>query len=178
MDVFIWSPSPHKSCHMLELRQWVHKLVGWPWWSANGPVAPTTPNIGCQAVLGCLVLIPCVMAYPKLIFFGLWACLDPIEPEHVLWLVDVFCLGLRSVFPCSWSVFSALFHLHTNIYQHSWKWLVINPYHYVDVYILCICVGVDDLNLVLKSRQHMHVPQVWCDGTSSFCIVHFSGIWE
>ena len=37
-----------------------------------------------------------------------------------------------------WSVFSPLIHLHTNIYQHSWKWSLINPYHYVDVYVLCI----------------------------------------
>ena len=50
-------------------------------------------------------------------------------------------------------MFSPLFHLHTNIYQHSWKWLVINPYHYVDAYILCIYAGVDGLDLVLKSRQ-------------------------
>ena len=51
-------------------------------------------------------------------------------------------------------MFSRLILLHTNIYQHSWKWLVINPYHYVNVYILCIYVGVDGLDLVLKSRQH------------------------
>ena len=51
-------------------------------------------------------------------------------------------------------MFSALFLLHTNIYQQSWKWSVINPYHYVNVYILCIYVGVDGLDLVLKSRQH------------------------
>ena len=70
-----------------------------------------------------------------------------------LWLVDAFCLGLRSVFPCSWSVFSPLFHLHTNIYQHSRKWLVINPYHYVDIYISCIYAGVDGLDLILKSCQ-------------------------
>jgi len=50
-------------------------------------------------------------------------------------------------------VFSPLFHLHTNIYQHSWKWSVIDPYHYVDIYILCIYAGVDALNLVVKSRQ-------------------------
>jgi len=43
--------------------------------------------------------------------------------------------------------------MHTNIYQHSGKWSVINPYHYVDVYILCNYVGVDNLNLLLKSRQ-------------------------
>ena len=30
-----------------------------------------------------------------------------------------------------------------------WKWSVINPYHYVDVYILCIYAEVDGLNLVL-----------------------------
>ena len=48
---------------------------------------------------------------------------------------------------------SPLIHLYTNIYQHSWKWSVINPYHYVDAYILCIYAGVDGLDLVLKSRQ-------------------------
>ena len=53
-------------------------------------------------------------------------------------------------------MFSALFHLHTNIYQHSWKWLVINPYHYVNDYILCIYAGVDGLDLVLKGRQLLH----------------------
>jgi len=42
------------------------------------------PKFGCRAILGCLVLIPCVMACPKLICFGLCACFNPIEPEHVL----------------------------------------------------------------------------------------------
>ena len=28
-----------------------------------------------------------------------------------------------------------------------------NPYHYINVYILCIYAGVDGLDLVLKSRQ-------------------------
>ena len=51
-------------------------------------------------------------------------------------------------------MFSLLFHMHTNNFQHSWKWSVINPYHYVNVYILCIYAGVDGLDLVLKSRQH------------------------
>jgi len=50
--------------------------------------------------------------------------------------------------------FHPYFHLHTNIYQHSWKWLVINPYQYVNAYILCIYAEVDGLYLVLKSRQH------------------------
>ena len=36
-----------------------------------------------------------------------------------------FCLDLWSVFTCSWSVFLPLFHLHSNNYQHSWKWSVI-----------------------------------------------------
>ena len=53
-------------------------------------------------------------------------------------------------------MFSPLIHLHTNIYQHSWKWSVISPYHYVDVYILCVCTGVDSLKLVLSSHQHYH----------------------
>jgi hypothetical protein len=35
-----------------------------------------------------------------------------------------------------------------------WKWLVINPYHYVGVYLLCIYVGFDCLKLILKSCQH------------------------
>ena len=29
-----------------------------------------------------------------------------------------------------------------------------NPYHYINVYILCIYAGVDGLDLVLESRQH------------------------
>jgi len=101
------------------------------------------------------VLTPWVLACPKQVCLGAWACFDPIEPDSCSLIGCAFCLDLWSVFPCSWSVFSPLFHLHTNIYQHSWKWLVINPYHYVDVYILCIYAGVDGLNLVLKSRQQL-----------------------
>ena len=58
-------------------------------------------------------------------------------------------------------MFSPLFHLHTNNYQHSWKWLVINPYHYVDICISCVYAGVDVLNLVLKSRQQLYVSYVF-----------------
>ena len=64
-----------------------------------------------------------------------------------------FCLDLWSVFSCSWRVFSSLIHMHRNIHQHSWNWSVINPYDYVDVYILFFYAGVDSLNLVLKGRQ-------------------------
>ena len=59
-------------------------------------------------------------------------------------------------------MFSPLFHLHTNNYQHSWKWSVINPYHYVDVYSLCNYAGVDGLNLVLKSRQQAPLQTLPC----------------
>ena len=75
------------------------------------------------------------------------------QPDSHALVGCAFCLDLWSVFSISRSVFSPLIHLHTNIYQHSWKWLVINPYHYVDVYILYIYAGVDGLKLVLSSRQ-------------------------
>jgi hypothetical protein len=93
-----------------------------------------------------------------------------VRLKGALWLVDAICLGLRSVFPCSWSVFSPLIHLHTNIYQHSWKWSVINPYHYVDAHILCIYAGVDGLDLILKSRQQWtYLPLSLRDRKLSLC---------
>ena len=94
----------------------------------------------------------------------LWAAFLLMWGYLVAYLIPVcscaFCLDLWSVFSCSWSVFSLLIHLHTNIYQHSWKWSVINPYHYVDVYILCIYAGVDGLILVLKNRQQKPLARI------------------
>ena len=119
------------------------------------PEAPAAPSFVQRAVLGLHVLTPWVLAYPKLVCSGAWACFDPIEPDSCSLIGCAFCLDLWSVFPCSWSVFSPLFHLHTTIYQHSWKWSVINPYHYVDAHILCIYAGVDGLDLILKSRQQL-----------------------
>ena len=93
------------------------------------------------------------MTYPTLVCLGIWACFDLFQPESHALIGCAFCLELRSVF-------SAFFHLHTNNYQHSWKWSVINPYHYVNVYILCIYVVVDGLDLVLKSRQQHHTRAI------------------
>jgi hypothetical protein len=50
-------------------------------------------------------------------------------------------------------VFSVLLHLHTNIYEHSWKWLVINLCHQIDVHLLSIYAGFDSLKLVFRNRQ-------------------------
>ena len=134
-----------------------------PWWArptmliGRGPTGPhylQLPLVGRH-----------VSPYPccTCLSFGYVGFLLHVGPWiHVrlngtLWWVDVFCLGLRSMFPCSWSVFSPLIYQHTNIYQHSWKWSVINPYHYVDVYISCVYAGVDGLDLVLSSRQQCTV---------------------
>jgi len=121
------------------------------WWFrySGGPVDPRECIWFVERVLSRIDDVsPCLWAA----FLLMWGYL---VGHLILVRSCAFCLELRSVFPCSWSVFSPLFHLHTNIYQHSWKWSVINPYHYVDVYILCIYAGVDGLNLVLKSHQQL-----------------------
>jgi hypothetical protein len=43
------------------------------------------------------------------------------------------------------------------IHQHLWNWLVITPTTTVDVDSFCVHVGVDDIDFVLKSRQHSPV---------------------
>jgi hypothetical protein len=43
--------------------------------------------------------------------------------------------------------------LHTNIHQHSWKWLEINPTTMLDVLLLWSYAGIDGENFVLNSRQ-------------------------
>ena len=86
------------------------------------------------------------MVCPTLVCLGIWACFDPFQPESQALIGCAFCLELRSVF-------SALFHLHTNNYQHLWKWSVINPYHYVDVSVLCVYAGIDGAELILKHHQ-------------------------
>ena len=142
---------PVRSCHASKMRRWG------PWARSVGlPEAPTAPKLDIWAVLVSLVLNPWGMAHPTLVCLGICACFDLFQPESHALIGCAFCLELRSVFPCSWSVFLALFHLHTNSYQHSWKWSVINPYHYVDVCISCVYAGVDGLNLVLKSRQQQY----------------------
>ena len=78
---------------------------------------------------------------------------EPLDPRECTWFVEKVSPWIDDVSSCSQGVFSPLFHLHTNIYQHLWKWLVINPYHYVGIYLLPIYAGFDDLKLVLKSRQ-------------------------
>ena len=52
-------------------------LVGRPWWPAGLPGAPTAPKFGNWAVLVSLVLIPWVMAYPKLVCLSARASFDP-----------------------------------------------------------------------------------------------------
>ena len=179
--VLIWSPSPHiyrrepraawRPSAANPPRTDLGDLWGgdtWLGWGSgvHGPGRPICRSVGMleaptalsfvqQAVLGLLVLTPWVLACPKLVCLGAWACFDPIEPDSCSLIGGAFYLDLWSVFPCSWSVFSPLIHQHTNIYQHSWKWSVINPYHYVDVCISCVYAGVDGLNLVLKSRQQL-----------------------
>ena len=60
-------------------------LVGRPWWSAGLPGAPTAPKFGNWAVLVSLVLIPWVMACPKLVCLSARASFDPFEPDsHAL----------------------------------------------------------------------------------------------
>ena len=96
-------------------------LVGRPWWPASLPRAPTIPKFGIWAILVSIVLFPWVMACPKLVCLGAWASFDQFQPNSQALIGYAFCLDLWSVFPCSQSVFSFLFHLHTNNYQHSWK---------------------------------------------------------
>ena len=67
-------------------------------WSADGPLPPTAPNLDIWAVLLSLVLIPWVMACPKLVCLGAWASFDPIESSLI---GCAFCLDLWSVFSYS-----------------------------------------------------------------------------
>ena len=64
---------------MMKLRRWG------PWaWSADGPQAPTAPSFVQQAVLGLLLSKLWGTACPMPAWRGLWASLDPFEPESVL----------------------------------------------------------------------------------------------
>ena len=75
--------------------------VGRPGRSVGLPEAPTTPSFVQHTVLGLLVLTPRVLACPKLVFLGAWACFDPIEPDSCSPIGCAFCLDLWSVFPYS-----------------------------------------------------------------------------
>jgi len=77
----------------------------------------------------------------------------PMDPHERAWFVENVLPRIDHVSSCSWGVFSPLIDLHTNIYQHLWKWLVINHYHWVDVHLLCIYVVIDGPNLVFKRRE-------------------------
>ena len=60
-------------------------LVGRPWRSADRQPAPNRPIFGIWAVLVSLVLIPWVMAYPKLVCLSARASFDPFQPDsHAL----------------------------------------------------------------------------------------------
>ena len=59
---------------------WCSGLVGRPGWSADGPLPPTAPNLGVWVVLVSLVLIPWVMACPKLVCLGARVSFDPFKP--------------------------------------------------------------------------------------------------
>ena len=56
---------------MFELRQWGPRAGRLTMVAGRRPSGANRPHFGCRAILGCLVLIPRVMAYPKLICFGL-----------------------------------------------------------------------------------------------------------
>jgi len=118
---------------------------------SSGPVDPRECVWFVERVLSRIDDVsPCLWAA----FLLMWGYLV----GHLILVCScAFCLDLWSLFSCSWSVFSPLFHLHTNNYQHSWKWSVINPYHYVDVCISCVYAGVDGLDLVLSSRQQLFI---------------------
>jgi hypothetical protein len=62
---------------------------------------------------------------------------------------------IESVFPCSLGVFSPLMDLHTNIHQHLWNLSVITPTTNVEAYLSSFYAGIDGIDLVLKSRQHL-----------------------
>ena len=62
-----------------------------------------------------LVLIPWVMACPKLVWLSAWASFDPLKLDYHALIGCAFCLDLWSVFPFSCGVFSPLIRLHTNI---------------------------------------------------------------
>ena len=46
-------------------------------------------------------------------------------------------------------------YLHTNIHQHSWKWLEINPTTMLDALLLWFYTDIDGVNLVFNSCQHL-----------------------
>ena len=93
-------------CHMAGWGSGAHgpgrttRVVGRP---AHGANCPQLRLSGCP---GLPCPNACVMAYPKLNSFGLWACFDPIEPKscyvsglHLLpWFVECVSLLLWCVF--------------------------------------------------------------------------------
>lgn len=62
------------------------------------------------------------LAVDVLKFNRFWLTCGPFNPYARIWLV-------RGIFCHMTGVFSSRSHLHTNIYQYYWTWLVINPYH-------------------------------------------------
>jgi hypothetical protein len=54
-------------------------------------------------------------------------------------------------YTCSFHAFSVQIHLHTNIHQHLWKLLVICSITNINAYFLCVYVGVDGIDLALKT---------------------------
>jgi hypothetical protein len=58
--------------------------VGRPGRSVGLPGPPTAPSFFQQAILGCLVLIPLVLACLEWFELGSWATLGPFEPESSL----------------------------------------------------------------------------------------------
>ena len=102
--------------------------------SSGGPVDPRERVWFVERVLLRIDdMSPCLWVA----FLLMW---DYLVGHLILVRSYAFCLELRSVFPCSWGVFSPLFHMYTNIYQHSWKWSVINllPLCWC-LYFMCLC---------------------------------------
>ena len=94
-----------------------------PWWARPTMLigrGPTRPHCLQLPLVGRHVSL---YPYCTCLSFGFVGFLLHVGPWiHVrlngaLWLVDFFCLGLRSVFPCSWSVFS-VFTLISPAYKY------------------------------------------------------------
>jgi len=126
-------------------------MFGQPWVRSNRP----QPRLGGWWV-GPSCNCGWASLYPKSVM-PVSGPFDPCEPDSHIMIGRHHLPWIEECFSCSWSVVSPLIYLHTNIYQHLWKWSVINPYHYVDIHLLCIYEGFDGLNLVLKRhQQHPH----------------------
>ena len=88
-----------------EVSRWQSGRVGRPWWSADCRPAPNRPIFGIWAVLVSLVLIPWVMACPKLVCFGAQASFDPLKPgqrtliDYLLpWIEECVFIALEVCF--------------------------------------------------------------------------------